>query len=380
MGIFLDYYLSLRDWVLKGCTGFILLTNMISKYSNKIIIGIMVLFMSLIASSLQAQTPPVDLTELGIEKILSLHILRQPDGLIRKTWADRWSVGYRYIRVEYKDYRDGTKHKSAKSLKSQFTNVPEKIVQEMHLTEITFNASDKLNLSLLAPYIQQKTDHLSNTTGFNTFRIRTDGIGDISLNTSYVLDINDKHRLMPSLGISIPSGSIDEKGDTNFPGTRNQLPYTMQLGSGTFDPLIGVNYTGNAGRITWGGGLQGKFRVGRNERGYSLSDRLLLTAWIRARLFYEWLEPSFKLTAHISSSIDGADSDLPPPGRVPVATPRFFGGEKVIASPGVKIRFKDGMFKGRILDMEAGLPIYQSTNGPFPSEEWRLSIGFNWHF
>jgi hypothetical protein len=357
---------------------------MIFKYSNIFIIGIMVLFMSQIASPLKAQTPPSDLTELGIEEILGLRIIRQSDGITYKTWADRWSVGYRYIRVEFDDYHDGSKHISTARVESQFPIVPEKIVQEMHLTEITYNALEKLNLTLTVPYIQQKTDHVSSVAGFEKFGIRTDGIGDISVNASYALKPKGTHHLMANFGISIPSGSIDEKGDTPSPGTRNQLPYTMQLGSGTFDPLFGINYVRNAGRIIWGGGLQGKVRLGRNERGYSLGDRVLLSAWVRSKHFSEWFEPSFKLMASISSTIDGSDADLPRPGLVPVATPRFFGGEKVIASPGVRIKFKDGvfndMFKGQTIEINGGFPVYQSTNGPLPVEEWRLSIGVNWKF
>ncbi len=92
------------------------------------------------------------------------------------------------------------------------------------------------------------------------------------------------------------------------------------------------------------------------------------------------LEPSFKLIAQISSTIDGHDSGLAAPGVVSVATPRFFGGEKVLALPGLRFNIQNGVLKGSSLDIEGGLPVYQSTNGPFPGEEWRLSIGFNLDF
>ncbi|MCP4252815.1 MAG: hypothetical protein GY775_05300 [Candidatus Scalindua sp.] len=48
--------------------------------------------------------------------------------------------------------------------------------------------------------------------------------------------------------------------------------------------------------------------------------------------------------------------------------------------PGVKIAFQKGVLKGNTIEVEGGLPVNQSLNGPLPSEEWRLSIGFNWSF
>ncbi len=248
------------------------------------------------------------------------------------------------------------------------------------MNSITYRATKKLNFSLHVPYIRQKTVHYGRPAGFSRFTIYTSGIGDISLKSSYRLKLKDKQYIVPSLGISFPIGSINEKGDTPTPGHRNHLPYTMQLGSGTFDPLFGIDYIGSANRLSWGGGVHAKVHIGQNDQEYSHGDQVMLTAWIRSKLFYDWLEPSFKLMSHISSTIDGADSRIPAPGAVPVTTPSSFGGEKLIALPGVKITFQEGMLKGNSIEVEGGLPIYQSLNGPLPSEEWRLSIGFNFSF
>ncbi len=353
---------------------------MILKHIHKRTIIIIIFFLYLIPVQLQAQTPPIDLTTLSIEDLLNLHISRQSDSNTFKDWSDRWSLGYHYVRVKFDDYLDGTDHISNSKLQKLFAIVPEEIIQEMHMSDITYQASNYLNLSVLIPYIRQQTDHISRIPGFERFIVRTSGIGDISLSASYLLKLNDNHHFMPNIGISLPVGSIDKKGDTPSPGTRNQLPYTMQLGSGTYDPIFGFRYKGHSGHISWGASLQSKIHVGRNKRGYSLGDNLLLAAWIRSKLFFEWLEPSVKIVANISSTIDGHDSDLPAPGMVPVATPRYFGGEKVLVLPGLKINLQDGIFKGCTLDAEGGLPVYQSTNGPFPGEEWRLSIGFSWNF
>ena len=246
---------------------------MVWMYCNKLFIGIVALFISLIASPLKAQTPPIDLTELSVEELLNVRIISD---ITYKSWADRWSVGYRYDRMEFGEYLDGTRNLSTSEVLTMFAVMPEKIVQEIHMTRITYNAFEKLNINLRVPYIRQRTTRVSRVPGYGRFTIHSSGIGDISLNSSYRFKLKGKHHFMPSLGISFPVGSIDEKGDTPSPGLRNQLPYTMQIGSGTFDPLLGIDYTGSTGRITWGGGLHGKIHLGRNYQDYSLGDRLLL--------------------------------------------------------------------------------------------------------
>ena len=95
------------------------------------------------------------------------------------------------------------------------------------------------------------------------------------------------HQLYFSGGISFPTGSIDETGDTPR-GKNTPVPYTMQIGSGTYDLQPGILYTGHDGDLTWGAEFSTKFRVGRNKKNYSLGDRGAVSAWIK-----KWLPPGW---------------------------------------------------------------------------------------
>ena len=54
------------------------------------------------------------------------------------------------------------------------------------------------------------------------------------------------HKFHLNLGVSLLTGSTDERDDT--PALANALlPYTMQLGSGTFDVLTGATYNARQG-------------------------------------------------------------------------------------------------------------------------------------
>ncbi len=333
------------------------------------------------APLLRADTPPTDLTDLSIQEILQLSIKRkaEPENNTPKSITDRLKISYQYVRVQFEDYLDGSNEKTNEQILDQFDVVPTRIIQEAHLTKITYDALDNLFFSFLIPYIKQQSDHISKVTGFEQFTIDSSGIGDLSLLASYPLENIGRHNFMLHGGMSFPTGSIDEKGDTPSPGRNNQLPYTMQLGSGTYDLLLGGNYAARSGIYSWGGEVMQKFRLGRNSRDYSLGDVLQISACFKVKP-RPWIEPSITFRSTFWKKIDGIDSDLPSPRLVPVATPEFFGGSKVNALFGLKLLAPEGIFKGQSLNMEGGLPVYQYLNGPHPKETWRIHVGWNWNF
>ena len=194
-------------------------------------------------------------------------------------------------------------------------------------------------------------------------------------------------------GVSFPTGSIEEKGDTPLPGTENQLPYTMQLGSGTWDIVLGTGYQGNApvvgwtGPLRWGAQVLGKIRTGQNSRGYRLGNRLLTSTWLGAAPFL-WIEPTLTLESQLWGGIDGHDLDFPGPiFPTPVADPDNFGGNRLTLMGRLTLRapeLPDGAFcdflSNQAFVVEYGRPVYQSLNGPQPEEVSRLTISWSLDF
>lgn len=70
--------------------------------------------------------------------------------------------------------------------------------------------------------------------------------------------------------MSAPTGPIDRKDvtPTSAPGAA-QLPYPMQLGSGTWDAIVGATAMGQAGAWSWDAQGVGTTRTETNDRGYS---------------------------------------------------------------------------------------------------------------
>ena len=63
------------------------------------------------------------------------------------------------------------------------------------------------------------------------------------VSVSHRLTEGTDHQIYVTGGLSFPTGSIDEKGDTPR-GKGTQVPYTMQIGSGTYDLQPALVYLG----------------------------------------------------------------------------------------------------------------------------------------
>lgn len=351
-----------------------------------------------LASESAAQSSPADLVDLSLSELLDLEVQlrdRREDPVLE--FLSHFSPSYHYVRLTFDGYRNNRKRVSNSALLgppngTTYPILQEKIVQEAHSFQLTFHAHERVSFSVMVPWIKQETDHISLVPGFDEFTISSEGVGDVTLTTSVLLLRKDAHAVMLSTGLSFPSGGIREKGHTPA-GPGSQLPFTMQLGSGTWDIPIGMGYLGSSqplpgvGSLSWGVSALGKVRTGRNSRGYRLGDRLLFSSWLRAEPL-PWLHPVLKLEAVLWERIRGTDSSFPGPiFPTPVTDPRNFGGERIDVLVGARLKPPDlgdsllaRILEGQAVEFEFGWPVYQSLNGPQPEEDWRVSVGWTQTF
>ena len=305
----------------------------------------------------------------------------------------RWYVSYRYRHAIFEDYRDGTSDiplsqvlwdgNPASRTSENFPIVPTEIEQQAHIFKVGYQLDEQSVISVIVPYILQSTDHISIVPGFSSFSISTEGIGDVVL--SYRRDMwqRNNHLITAKIGMSFPTGSIDEEGDPPRGPGDQQLPYTMQLGSGTFDLPVGINYIGQQDKWSWGGNANAKFRLGRNSRGYHLGHTAGASVWSGFRIF-PWLKPILKVDYRYSDHIHGMDKELLVPGPFPfpasIANPEFYGGHKIATSFGFEVIPPAGPFSNHSFGFSYSIPVYQNLNGPQVKESDHLSVNWNWHF
>ena len=359
-------------------------------------------------SSAFGQTPPVDLANMSLGDLLNAKIIRSyADHAAFKTGGQGAPLGYldssrfhfstSYVKVRFDGYMDGTDDVSINDVlwpwyeadsprtDENFPVVPTVITQEAVQFKGAYDLSEQWSLSLSIPYIRQETEHVSSKPGFDEFTIVSEGFGDVELAATWLHRFNQNSSILVNLGLSLPTGSIDETGDTPRAGPDNQLPYTMQLGSGTYDIKPSIVYSGVAGDWTYGANLNLTLRTGKNDRDYRLGNVYQAGIWTRYALT-DWIQPSFRIDGVVWDEISGEDEDLlkadlpVSPYPAAVVQPKYFGGTKCSALVGLRLKDPRGRLENTFLELEAGAPFYQDLNGPQPSEDWRFSASFVFSF
>jgi hypothetical protein len=351
------------------------------------------------------QTPPVDLANLSLGDLLNAKIIRSysdlssfearkqdmPEGYFD---SSRLHFSTSYIKVRFDGYMDGTDDVSindvlwtpGKELRTDenFPVVPTVITQEAIQFKGAYDLTEQWSLSLSIPYIRQETEHVTDNPNFDPyfedFTIISEGFGDIELGATWLHRLNQNNSILVNLGLSLPTGSIDEVGRTpKDANVDTQLPYTMQLGSGTYDIKPSVVYSGTAGEWTYGANLNMTIRTGKNDRDYRLGNVYQAGIWTRYALT-DWIMPSFRIDGIVWDEISGEDQDLLKPDLpvspypAAVVKPDNFGGTKCLALVGLRLKDPRGRLENTFLELEAGAPFYQDLNGPQPSEDWRFSV------
>jgi len=333
------------------------------------------------------QVTPSELSRLSLEELLGVEI---SDISAKK----RWLLSYEFRYLDVGMYQTGTTRLSFDEVlfspgeetrtSSTYPIVPTFIKQRVHAFSVGREISNKLTLSLTVPLVSQETDHISSAPGFANFLIDSSGVGDVALIGQYKIHRSASASTSVGLGISLPTGSINQRGDTPRAGagTLERLPYTMQIGSGTYDFLVSMGHESDVG--DWAVGISGSatLRTGRNEYDYRLGNNY--GAELTAR-FKRWskFRPGLFINIRTTGEIRGQEQSLIIPGDpflfgASITDSKNFGGEKAQLGGNMRLCLTDNC--GLNVNMKASVPIYQNLNGIQPRERFSLSTAINYSF
>ncbi|MCF6338725.1 MAG: hypothetical protein L3J84_12390, partial [Gammaproteobacteria bacterium] len=170
---------------------------------------------------------------------------------------------YKFMRMKMKGLLNGTSSINSKDISgarmntpgpapgSDYRMSPTKMTMDMHMFMVMYGIDDKISIMGMLHYLDNEMDmvmHMQMPSGMpmgDMFgSMDTNGIGDSRIDIMYQVS----NALTASLGWSIPTGSINEKVTMRMTGTNlatgnimsslngpTQAPYSMQLGSGTYD-------------------------------------------------------------------------------------------------------------------------------------------------
>ena len=138
-------------------------------------------------------------------------------------------------------------------------------------------------------------------------------------------------------------------------GNAVQLPYPMQLGSGTWDVLPGITVLGMSEGWSWGFQGMGRLRMGENSRGYRQGHAALGTAWFALKP-PDMLSLSVRAEWRLWGDYSGHDSAYMNPMMAPTVREDLRGGRRLDVPLGLNFYFPDGALAGHRLAVEWHMP------------------------
>ena len=255
--------------------------------------------------------------------------------------------------------------------------IPTQLDVHVHKFYGLYSVTDHVSVAALVPYIRKDmkavTFDPTGTTRIGTSVNDSNGLGDIKVGLVTRIYDDQMHHLLLDTVLSAPTGSITKKGAALAPNgvmTPTRLFYGMQLGSGTWDAMLGLSYWGKKGPWGWGAQYMATVRLeDENDEHWRYGNKQEVNTW----LSYRWkpqLTTSIRLAGSKEGRIDGGDPNMVGPALG--ADPDNYGGEKLELSLGVNFM----PARGHNLSLEYGEPIYQDRNGV--QGDHQRTINANW--
>ena len=287
--------------------------------------------------------------------------------------AGAWMLSYRFGYMHMDGNRDGSSSVSHQEVLNSYMVAPTEMPMKMHMLGAMYGVTDQLTLSVMGGFADKEMDHLRQNG--TTFIMDNDGFTNASVNALYEFYNDKKHRVQLNAGVGLPTGSVNDRKSNG-----SIFAYPMQMGSGTYDFLPGISYSGVSNDWSWGGQVNTTLRLGRNNRGYSLGNRYQLTGW-GARKLSDMVSVSFRLDGQAWENVDGMDRELTGPTfMAPPMDANLQAGERIDALVGVNFIVPSGTLKGSRLAAEFGMPVYEHLDGPRLETDYRFTLGWQFAF
>ncbi|NNE76684.1 MAG: transporter [Pricia sp.] len=286
-----------------------------------------------------------------------------------------WMFSYRYMLMNMEDLKRGSDDATFEDALSDYMVTPTKMPMNMHMLGAMYAPSDRITVVAMVNVTTMEMDHITRMGG--VFTTETSGFGDINISGMYKILDRNRQIVHARLGFSLPTGSVTEKDviPASAPNEVN-LPYPMQIASGTFDSGLGVTYLFQGPVFSYGGRISGTFRFGKNERDYAYGNQYKFTNWFGSKLT-DWFSLSAKLERILTSEIRGEDSNLNPMMVITADTANS-GGNILNSGIGFNLYAPSGALKNLRFGFEFGLPLYQDLNGIQLKNKETLTFGLQY--
>jgi hypothetical protein len=279
-----------------------------------------------------------------------------------------WMVSYSYMQMDMQGNREST-NSVALPLPGYMVS-PLSMDMNMHMLGVMYGYSENVTLMAMLPVQSISMDHMVNMSG-EIFTADASGVGDLKITALF----QSAQNWVTSAGFNLPTGSIDERDITPMSGTEQvQLPYPMQLGSGSYELTLGTTYLTMFGKNSWGNKADITIRLNDNDRDYKLGNSIELSSWY-AFSVSEKNTLTFRLKLLGWNNIKGEDAELNSVA-VPTADAKLRAGSRA----DVLLGYNYQLNIATLIGVEAGMPVYQNLDGPQLQTDLTLQAGVQYEF
>ncbi len=259
----------------------------------------------------------------------------------------------------------------------------------MHMINIMYAPTDWLNLMIMPQFVDMEMNlrelagrpdavfGVHEHTGIGGHA--TGGVGDTSMSALFKLYDKEGHHLHLGLGVSAPTGDVDLKFRRIAREDQSIVHFGMQLGSGTWDFLPNITYSGDNNDWAWGAQVNAAIRMeDKNDSGYRLGDSFQTTAWGSYKLTH-WLSTSVRGVYSVQGSIKHDFNEFS--SRTgPMDFPGNHGGRFWDIGFGLNASVPSGEFAGNSFGFEWLQPIQDDVNGYQIEREGALTASWSYAF
>lgn len=340
-----------------------------------------VLLAVLLAGICPAHAEEGSLADFDLEQLTNTRIYASSTMLAHIHSENELMLSYSYMTMSMDGNRDGSKDISDREVVDVmgsygYMSVPSDMDMDMYMFHMMYAPSNDLTLILMSSY-QKKEMNVHPRMGAD-FTTRSEGWSDTLLAANFVLKRKDtdlgEHEYGMQAGLSLPTGSIKEQDFLPMIGKEAKLPYPMQQGSGTFDPVLAGMYSYMGSH--WYTGVRGqiKFRpFGGNSEGYRLGREVSLSGWFNYSLT-DRMSLYTQLDVRRLGDMHGRDDDLNFM-MSPTADHTIRKQRNVDLSLGVNYLLPVSSLQSALLTLEVLRPVYEHFGGPQLRTQLKTNIG-----
>ena len=282
--------------------------------------------------------------------------------------VSRIGIGYRFIAARYERHQEGRREVSAEEVLGRYGRVMTRMDVEANVFSLGYRANENWMVHLSVPFLRMAGDVES--LDENMFSLAVEGVSDLEVNISRYFHLDPQTQVALNLGIGVPTGSIDMKRRGSL------LPYSIQLGSGTWDLSPGIAAVRETGRFELGASVETDIHLGNNSRGYSSGNAVAGTMWVDYSV-----NPHLEFGVFVRGfHLDGVEAFMQEGKSALHWNPGNYGGDFVEGGLSVRLLHPSCPYGGKFLEIRASRPLWRNANGIHLVNDWTLDLGIGISF